>query len=130
VSYEVQTSEAVPGLSEIVLHVNPSLSPRELADLYREVRRYAVGERHRELSPKHAALALFSVTELRHEPLAARMAEWNRQHPEWHYSRESAFSWDMLQAQRRTLGIVVSSASGARSQKRDQHDDEKEQERQ
>jgi hypothetical protein len=58
------------------------------------------GRRPRELSLKHLELALFTA-ERESEPLAARMKEWNAQHPEWEYAQVTNFGRDSRDAVRR-----------------------------
>lgn len=107
VRIHIATNEDMPALSRIVISVDPSFSPRELADIYRQVRQQFVSKRHRELTDKHIYLALFAARQPHDLPVSARMAAWNEEHPEWAYVRESNFSHDSLQAQRRLLGAAV-----------------------
>lgn len=98
---------ATAELSRLYLTIDPELSPREVAEGYRKIRQRLTGTHRRSLTEKHTQLAYFAVTQLKSQPLSVRMAEWNKQHPEWSYSRASNFSRDMLQAQRRLLGVAV-----------------------
>ncbi len=107
-----------PNLTRLTLHIDPTLSPREVADRYRDLRRYLVGEHHREITDKHAQLALFAVTTSQKLSLATRMGAWNEAHPAWAYTRESNFSRDMLQAQRRLLGAVLPPTGSGASKSR------------
>jgi hypothetical protein len=86
-----------------------------VAERYSAVRRYLVGERHREISEKHGRLALFAITQGHNLSLPVRMAAWNQQYPEWAYTRESNFSRDMLQAQRRLLGTTLDEIGAQRA---------------
>jgi hypothetical protein len=96
----------LPILSRITLHVDPTMSPSEVAEQYAALRRWLYGERHRDLTEKHTQLALFAATEPKHTTWAARMARWNAAHADWRYTEVSNFSRDCLQAQRRLLGIT------------------------
>lgn len=53
-------------------------------------------------SAKHLQLAVFTVHHTG-EKLADRMAEWNRQFPDWAYTRTTNFGWDSRQALRRLM---------------------------
>jgi len=91
-------------LSRIVLTLDPSLSPKEVAEYYRKVREDVIGTRHRELSEKHMQLAIFAATQPEERKWSDKMAEWNRTHPaEWKYEEVANFSHDCLQARRRLL---------------------------
>lgn len=91
-------------LSRIVLTLDPSLSPKEIAEYYRKVRENVIGTRHRELSDKHMQLAIFAATQPEERTWSDKMAEWNKTHPaEWKYQEVANFSHDCLQARRRLL---------------------------
>jgi hypothetical protein len=62
--------------SRIVLTIDPTCTPQEVAALYRQYRGARFG-RLRRLSSKHAQLAMFAATHDHLSP-ADRMAEWNR----------------------------------------------------
>jgi hypothetical protein len=102
-SAEAKERPTIPALSRITLHLDPTLSPREVAERYRQIRQYFMGKRYRPLSGKHLQLALFAAQ----QPTgtwAERMAQWNQEHREWTYSDASNFGRDCRQAQRRLLG--------------------------
>lgn len=91
-------------LSRIVLTVDPSLSPREVAEYYRKMRQEVMGARHRDLSEKHLQLAIFAATQPEERTWSEKMAVWNKSHPtEWRYEEVGNFSHDCLQARRRLL---------------------------
>lgn len=91
-------------LSRIVLTVDPSLSPKEVAEHYRKICQDVIGTRHRDLSEKHMQLAIFAAKQPEDRTWLEKMTEWNRAHPvEWNYVEVSNFSHDCLQARRRLL---------------------------
>ena len=97
--------EDAPALSRIHLTIDPTMSPREVAEEYRRFRQWFVGPRHRDLSDKHTQLALFFVKHPKAtEAWADLMALWNQEHPEWAYEDASTFGRDCAQAQRRLMG--------------------------
>lgn len=91
-------------LSRIVLTVDPSLSPKEVAEYYRMIRQNALGTRHRDISEKHMQLAIFAAKQPEDRTWSDKMLEWNRICPvEWKYMEVANFSHDCLQARRRLL---------------------------
>ena len=89
---EVRRKWPVTARSRIVLTVDPMCTPREVASEYRRWRRLHFG-RLRRLTPKHAALAVFS---LRHQHLAYidQMHQWNKGHRRSRYRKVSTFARD------------------------------------
>jgi hypothetical protein len=94
--------------------VDPITTPRELAAKYARFRLQVLNQgtgklgkrlkRARPLSEKHAKLATFAV---RHNPLdSKKMTVWNRQFPQWEYTRYSNFSRDAKVAKERLLHQV------------------------
>ncbi|SRR6266571_1003370 len=64
--------------SRISLSIDPTVTPRELADLYRPIRRRFLGGRYRSPSAKHIRLAAFAGTRDEAEPRADTLAAWNK----------------------------------------------------
>ena len=100
-----QLRSPLPVTTRITLTIDPTLTPREVAKHYGNVRQKVLGKRHRALTEKHIGLAMFSATRPEEETWAERMAAWNKEYPEWRYTFEqvSNFRRDCLQAQRRLL---------------------------
>ena len=94
-----------PVTTRITLTVDPTLTPREVAKHYGNVRQKVLRKRYRSLTEKHIGLAMFSATRPEEETWAERMAAWNKEYPKWRYMFEqvSNFRRDCLQAQRRLL---------------------------
>ncbi|HEY7092368.1 MAG TPA: hypothetical protein VH393_04275 [Ktedonobacterales bacterium] len=92
-------------LPRITLEVDPRITQRELATAYQDVRaQLATDVRHRDLSEKHLALAVFGTTpEGTEGSPAQRMSRWNAAHPDWTYRRTDHFTRDVLHARRRLL---------------------------
>lgn len=94
--------EGLSCLNRITLTIDPTLSPREVAKIYADMRSRVFGHRHRAMSEKHTRLALFA---LMHPDgtLKERMSEWNRAFPRWRYRLETTFGRDIAAAKRRAL---------------------------
>jgi hypothetical protein len=120
VTVEYAINQEYPALSRVVLAVDPRLSPREVADRFRQVRQELVGPRHRDITEKHLQLALFAIlsatkaepTERQGVPVGRervqeRMVRWNAEHPEWAYRDARNFSQDAGLATRRLLGQTL-----------------------
>jgi hypothetical protein len=96
---------AAPALSRITLEIDPSVAPRELAEMYATVRAQFISGRHRDLGEKHTELALQKMSGAAQAGTwASRMAAWNAEHPEWAYTEVANYAHDTLQARRRLLG--------------------------
>jgi hypothetical protein len=104
----IQAAEAsvhyrrLPALTRLELSLDPTLTPHEVAELYRRARRNTLGRRYRSLSEKHLQLAAFGG-EVRDTPVEERMHAWNARYPEWRYTEPSNFSRDCAQARKRVL---------------------------
>ena len=101
----VHPSEATIERNSIILTVDPSLTPRQVADWYRRFRKGLLdGSRIKALSPKHLELATVVPPTNKSETWAKKMEEWNRRvRKEWRYSSEIYFRRDCLQARKRLL---------------------------
>src|SRR5690348_6664762 len=86
----------------VVLTVDPSLTPRQVADYYRRFRReFLGGNRIRALSVKHLQLAAF---EIKNHEWAKAMDAWNRSaSKDDRYDNVGRFKRDCLQARKRVL---------------------------
>jgi hypothetical protein len=98
VQAEVRYQPTMSVRSRIVLTVDPTCTPAEVATAYRRVRRSNFG-RLRRLGVKHTALARFA---LEHAQLSARdqMTQWNAQRGRGKYQL-GEFNRDCQQALRR-----------------------------
>ena len=103
---KVQSSH-IPALSRLVLTVDPAISPRELAEHYRQARQQFVGKRHRSMSEKHTTLVTFMNTRPPKETYARSMTAWNRKYPKWKYKAVSNFGRDVKTARKRLLGSGI-----------------------
>jgi hypothetical protein len=96
----------VPEVPRIVLTIEPSVSPREVTDYYRRVRREvaATRTRPRQYGEKHLRLANFVAGRPAGERWRATMDAWNAQVPaavpKWRYKEPSNFQRDAQRAQR------------------------------
>jgi hypothetical protein len=102
----VPPAEAKIEREAIVLTVDPSLTPRQVANCYRQFKKEILGGgRIKALSLKHLQLAAFAADRPNEESWAKKREAWNRSVPkkEWHYKNDAYFRRDCLQAQRRLL---------------------------
>lgn len=100
---ETSLRSPLSATSRITLKVDPMVTPQEVADEYRRLRREMIPGRARPLSEKHAQLALFTAQRPDGEPWAARMGSWNDRNPQWHYGQVSNFTRDARRAQQQLL---------------------------
>lgn len=100
--FECSTKDT-PALARITLTIDPALSPREVAQKYREIRKRFVGTRHRSMSDKHSTLVLFMNARPEGETYAQSMAAWNRQYRKWKYAHATNFGRDAQVARQRLL---------------------------
>ena len=96
----------IAALSRVMLTIDPAVSPRQVAEFYRGLRKYYVGNRHRSLSEKHTTLVLFMNSRPADETYADSMAAWNREYRKrkWQYHHATNFGRDVQVARRRLLG--------------------------
>jgi hypothetical protein len=88
-------------LLRVVITVDPSITPRELAQKYAQIRAKLLKRKWRLQTEKHVQLALFAVND-RHLNSEA-MREWNKDFPNWRYTRLSQFTRDAKTARNRLL---------------------------
>lgn len=93
----------VEAAGRIVLTVDPALTPREVAEAYRRVRKDLLETATRPISDKHLELAVFGSDRAQEETWAERMRVWNKKHPQWAYSRAANFARDVQRAEQRLL---------------------------
>lgn len=95
-------------LLRVVLEIDLALTPRQVADRYRRMRREWLGARLRALSPKHLSLAGFIAQRPADELWPDRLRAWNRAHPpDWKYKNEAYFKRDSLVARQRLLASAL-----------------------
>ena len=87
----------------IVMEIDPTVSPSEVAHQYREARQRAGHSRHRSLGAKHRALATFELDAGANSTGLARLEAWNQAHPQWAYSQPTNFRRDLARAKVRFL---------------------------
>lgn len=90
-------------LNRISIVVDPTVSPKEVMETYRQYRGELLDGRYRRMSNKHLRLAEFYGGE-KNGTWEELMAEWNRENPQWNCEYTSNFSRDCLSAWRRTTG--------------------------
>lgn len=116
-TYQVRQGWPISTLTRVHMEIDPAMSPREVANLYREIRFRHFGRRHRSMSAKHLELAKFWSAAAEETTWKALREQWNQSHPKWAYKRDQQFSRDCAQARRRLLG--QSQAEGVDSAARD-----------
>lgn len=92
-------------LNRINLSLDPTLSPREVAEIYRGLRKQVFTGRFRAMSEKHIRLALFTWKR-GNESLKEALSAWNKLYRKWRYRQESNFGRDRLAATRRAWATL------------------------
>ena len=111
----IRPQVALPVCTRIVLTIDPTCTPQEVAEVYAGVRAQEFG-RLRRLSQKHAHLAIFAAQRVTLNPFDppeqwdARREEWNsqctkRRKPRWRYQQASVFERECRQALGRLRNI-------------------------
>lgn len=106
--YDIVERSPFEAISRITLHIDPTISPRELSEYYGSIRRLLMGDRYRGLSVKHLNLALL-LAQTSGWTWEQRMAEWNNRkqedNPDWCYGDDGLrnFARDCNQAEDRLL---------------------------
>lgn len=92
----------VTSASRIILEVDPTVTPKELAAHYSRARAAVMPTRSRRMSEKHLRLAIFTHgrTDGSWED---RMRAWGEQHPSWAYKHATNFQRDATAAIRRLI---------------------------
>ena len=95
-----------PISSRITMEIDPTLTPREVAQRYKNLRAPLVGARFRSMSEKHLRLAKFYGG---HKPEGTTwttlMTRWNHgEGRDWRYNRFETFARDCKQAWERLMG--------------------------
>jgi hypothetical protein len=93
-------------LNRIKLTIDPTLSPREVGSIYRQMRGQIFGKRYRTMSEKHIRLALFAFERDPQESIKGAMTDWNRTYQKWRYKSETNFGRDRIAARRRAFSTL------------------------
>ena len=99
----------MPVRSRIVMTIDPSCTPSEIADAYQTLRKHHFG-RIRRLNQKHCQLAAFWATRRSdNRPSTDDLRDWNRlctkrKASDWRYDDLYRFTRDSKQALKRLLG--------------------------
>ena len=105
ITVEVQRRMPLAVRSRIVMTIDPTCTPQEVAAAYRQARKPAFG-RLKRLSKKHATLGVFAVTH-GHLPVPEQRHAWNEAHPTQRYRHLWQFRRDCRQAVARLLELNV-----------------------
>jgi hypothetical protein len=107
-SFVLRGADQIASLNRIRLTIDPTLSPREVANIYADMRRKIFGrQRYRAMSEKHIRLAIFAFMRPAEESLKDKMAAWNKAHSKWRYRQETIFGRDLAAARRRAITTVT-----------------------
>ncbi|MCL5883514.1 MAG: hypothetical protein M1539_06005 [Actinobacteria bacterium] len=108
--YEYKTSLNDPvSASRITLTLDPALTDKEVAAIYRQERRKILKTdrqgkaRFRLQSEKHLRLAIFEAEQPEELTYRQKMKAWNDQFPKWSYKHESNFIRDSKKAVQRLI---------------------------
>jgi hypothetical protein len=109
---EVHFSDPLSARSRIILTIDPKVTPREVADFYRTVRK-AEFSRMKRLSEKHASLAAFEAPQPAERPWKERLRDWNqkcareKRPQKWRYAERviGRFKRDCRMAVERIVGL-------------------------
>ena len=95
-----------PISSRITMEIDPTLTPKEVAEQYKKLRALLIGARYRSMSKKNLRLAEFyDVHKPKDTTWDALMNKWNHsQAREWKYARYENFARDCKQAWHRLMG--------------------------
>ena len=110
VKYRVRESPWLTGATRILLDIDPSTTPDEVAQEYRSVRSKILSKRPRSMTEKHLRLAAFAAERPESETWDEKMRAWNQAYPEpqnphYNYGPEDRrnFHRDVLDAWARLL---------------------------
>jgi hypothetical protein len=92
----------ITAASRITLDIDPTVTPREVAEHYAAVRKEVLPGRSRRMSEKHLRLAIYAASHSA-GTWAERMRGWNDEHPDERYSQSSNFQRDAAKAVKRLL---------------------------
>ena len=87
VKYRVRESPYLSGATRILLDIDPSTTPNEVAQEYRSVRDKILSKRPRAMTEKHLRLAAFAAERPESETWDEKMRAWNQAYPEPQYTR-------------------------------------------
>ena len=95
-----------PISSRIIMDIDPTLTPEEVAEHYKNLRSNLIGTRYRSMTEKHLRLAEFYRDDKPEGATwAALMDKWNHsQNKGWRYNRFEVFARDCKQAWHRLMG--------------------------
>jgi len=91
----------LPVADRLLLDVDPSVSPRELAILYRKALRKTYSEGRERVTDKHLRLAAFAAHRPKGQTLAQGRKVWNRENPDLKYEYHTNFGRDLQDALRK-----------------------------
>jgi hypothetical protein len=98
-----RVTEQTAEVSRIILDVDASLTPKQVASFYLQARRGLTKRRARQLKEKNLRLTTWNADRADEEGWPDKMKAWNRQFPGWGYSRLENFIRDVRESERRLL---------------------------
>lgn len=104
----------LPASCRITITIDPTVSPPELMDYYRQVRAQVLDGRYRSLTEKHTRLAVFPLEHPEGTPWQGLFEAWNEEiadeHPDWAYTEMEQFARDCREARKNLLNPPVRTA--------------------
>jgi hypothetical protein len=100
---QVNPRQDIPALTRVTMTIDPALTPTEVADAYRKVRRQVVAKFPREIDEQFLWLAVFVTGRPAGETYSDQMAVWNEWFPQWAYGDVQKFGRDYRRALQRLL---------------------------
>jgi hypothetical protein len=107
-SVGMKIASDLPVLSRLTVTVDPSLTPPEVASIYRAARQKQFGGRFRRLSEKHLELARFAAVQPADTSWDRQLQAWNREcrgKPKWRFDHVCHFKRAAEIALRRVLRL-------------------------
>jgi hypothetical protein len=105
IQVSTEYSSRRPGCTRITLEVDPTASPRLVAERYRQTRSEVFTRRIKALTLKHLRLAVFTAEHTAAGSWQSLCKEWNRKYAEWKYGHQKNFKRDCLRARMRLLTL-------------------------
>ena len=108
VNSQIVITPQTPTSTRVNLEIDPSLTSRDVADIYQRLRKSLLPQRPRSMTSKHLRLAAFVAERPQDETRDSTMRAWNKEYPEseypgHEYDNRRNFSRDASQARQRLL---------------------------
>ena len=105
--WRIESNSHYSARSQITLHIDPTMSPKEVMQVYSQARSRIVVGRHRDMQLKHLRLGLMASSRADGMTWRQSMEEWNRicelENRNWKYEAVTNYARDCSAALRRLL---------------------------